>query len=109
VSVEVPARSAALLGLRRPRRSPFVIGSSRHLVQGAIDIAEERWDPRTRVLGGRSVMLDGRAYSLTVAVPPGFRARSCRTSVTCALTASARAARMEFARTRDDLDWEIQF
>jgi len=109
ISLEVPGRSAAVLGLRRPRRFPFVIGSSRHLVQGAIDIAEERWDPRTRRLGGRAGMLDGRAHSLTVALPPGFRARSCRSSVTCELTPAGRAVRLEFDRTRDDLDWEIRF
>jgi hypothetical protein len=109
VSIEVAPRSAAVLGLRRPRRFPCVIGSTRHLVQGAIDIAEERWDPRTRRLGGRSVMLDGRPYAITIALPPGFRARSCRSSVTCGLTPSARAVRVEFAGSREDLEWEVAF
>jgi hypothetical protein len=109
LSVEVAPRSASVLSLRRARRFPLVIGSSRHIVQGAIDIVEERWDPRTRRLGGRSVMLDGRPYTITIALPPGFRATSCEANVACAIVTGPRSVRLEMAGTREDVDWRVSF
>jgi hypothetical protein len=109
VSLDVAPHASTVLGLRRARRFPCVIGSSRHIVQGAIDIAEERWNPRERLLGGRSVMLDGRPYSLTIALPPGFRAKACEANVACRVTSPARAVRLEFPGARDDITWSVSF
>jgi hypothetical protein len=110
VALTVAPHSAMVLGLRRPRRVPFVLGSSRHIVQGAVDIEEESWDARRRTLSGRSVQLDGRPYALTLALPPGFRPQRCLGSVPSAIAETTpRAARLEFIGTRDDIVWEVEF
>ncbi|MEK7667094.1 MAG: hypothetical protein AAB409_00405, partial [Gemmatimonadota bacterium] len=81
----VAPRSATVIALRRKPRAPCVLGTTRHVVQGAVDIEEERWDARRRVLSARSVRLDDRPYAVTIALPAGFRARACRADAVCRL------------------------
>jgi hypothetical protein len=111
LSVTIQPRSAIVLGLVRPRATPFVLGSTRHVVQGVIDIAEQRWDRRARRLSGRSTNLDGRPYAITVALPRGFTPKSCSGgSGACTLARQAYGAvRVEFAAGRDDIEWSVEF
>jgi hypothetical protein len=112
LSLTVPRRSAIVLGLRRPRRSPFVLGTTRHVVQGALDVADERWDARRKVLSGRATMLDGRPYAITIAVPAGLHPRRCGAEVACSVVHphhDGRAARLEFERTGESVEWEVGF
>jgi hypothetical protein len=46
-----------------------VIGTTRHVVQGAVDVTGETWDAAARTLRGKSVSLDRRRYAITIAVP----------------------------------------
>jgi hypothetical protein len=123
----VAPRSATVLGLRRRPRAPCVIGSTRHVVQGVVDLADERWDARRRVLSARAVQLDDRPYAVTIALPAGFRTRACRSEIECRLDdgptglqadrrtgerAGGRGAsvRLVFpAPEGRDLAWEVEF
>ncbi|HEY2805262.1 MAG TPA: glycoside hydrolase family 36 protein [Gemmatimonadales bacterium] len=108
-SMMVNGKSATVLGLRRPRRVPFVLGSSRHVVQ-SFDLDSEDWDSRRRVLRGKSVQLDGRPYALTLALPPGFKAKECHANVDCTMNASSpRALVLAFTGTKDDISWSVSF
>lgn len=112
VTLTLPPRSVAVLGLRRPRNTPFILGSSRHVVQGVVDIAEERWDARQRVLHGRSVRLDSRPYTVTLALPPGTHPVRCAGSVDCAVEhahRNARVAKLTFAAPAREIAWEVGF
>ncbi|MGH7646268.1 MAG: hypothetical protein ACREMR_11855, partial [Gemmatimonadales bacterium] len=81
----VAPSSALVLGLRPTTSHPQVVGTSRHLVQGAVDIAEQRWDATTRTLAVKSVKLDARPYAVTVSVPQGLRAARCTADPPCTL------------------------
>jgi len=124
----VAPHSATVLALRRRARRPFVIGSTRHVVQGAVDLAREEWDARARVLRGTSVGLDARAYAVTIALPAGFTARACRADVECltetGVQADGRAGargdrgagdaappslRLVFPAPRREISWEVSF
>jgi alpha-galactosidase len=110
--LDIPARSSALLGLRRPRLAPFVLGTTRHLVQGAVDVADERWEARRRALRGRAVNLDGRPHAITIAVPRGWHPTSCAADVPCTVRhvhRLATAVRLELEGTREDVSWEVGF
>ncbi len=112
VSLVVAARSGVVLGLRRPRPFPFVLGSSRHVVQGAADIAEERWDAGRRVLRGRSGRLDGRPYVLTLAVPATMHPVRCAAGPGCSVAhvhARQGAVRLEITGAGDGVEWEVGF
>ena len=109
LSLQVPAHSVKVLGLRRPRSYPCVIGSTRHIAQGAIDVVDELWDAGARRLTGKAVMLDGRPYRLTIAVPRGFSAQGCSGGTECTMTDPPGALRLDFGATRADVEWEVQF
>lgn len=58
---------STVIGLRLRGEVPLVVGTTRHVIQGAVDLQDEHWDGKTRVLSGRAVNLDGRPYAVTVA------------------------------------------
>ena len=67
--VSLNAHDCLVLGLRVSTDHPQVIGTSRHIVQGCVDLQDEHWDGRSQTLSGRAVTLDGRPYRVTVAAP----------------------------------------
>lgn len=113
VTLSLPPHGATVLSLRRPRRAPFVLGSTRHVVQGVVDLEDERWDARRRVLSARAVLLDDRPYVVTIALPPGFRP----TEATCAPDAEISvnvaergAARLTLPKPPGaEVDWSVRF
>jgi hypothetical protein len=85
LSVTLEPRSARTLGIRAAAARPQVIGTTRHVVQGAIDVTDEAWDAATRTLSAKSVNLDSRAYAVMLAVPKGLRPTRCQASVPCSM------------------------
>jgi melibiase-like protein len=67
----------------RPAGRPQVIGTTRHVVQGAVDITAEHWDLATRTLSGTSVNLDRRPYAMTIAVAPRLEPLDATAEVAC--------------------------
>jgi len=113
LALDLPTHGAMVLGLRRPKAAPFVVGTSRHLVQGALDLEAEHWDSRRRVLSGRSSRLDGRPYAITIGVPPGFHPRRCGGDAACEVShphqGDGRTVRLEFAAPPSEIAWEVGF
>ena len=54
------AHDCAVVGLRPRTDHPQVIGSTRHVVQGCVDLQDEHWDGKAQTLSARAVKLDGR-------------------------------------------------
>jgi hypothetical protein len=73
----VPPRSSMTIALRATSARPQVIGTTRHTVQGAIDVTDETWDAATRTLRCRATNLDSRAYGITIAIPPDAKPAAC--------------------------------
>jgi hypothetical protein len=80
-------------------------------VQGTIDLSDERWDAGTRTLRAKSSNLDGRPYAVTIAIPRGLRARTCKSDTACALKRldSGHAVIEWPAGTTADFDWSVTF
>jgi len=105
-------RSALVVALRAAAARPQVIGTTRHVVQGAVDIVDETWDAATRTLRAKAVNLDGRAYAVTVAVPKGMRPGACKADVPCTVKRLAGGhAVLAWASGGDgrDIKWELSF
>jgi hypothetical protein len=75
--------SCMTVAIRPAAARPQIIGTTRHVVQGAVDIADEAWDAVTRTLRARSTNLDRRAYGVTIAVPNGMRPATGKPIVPC--------------------------
>jgi hypothetical protein len=111
LAATIAPHTTLTVALRSTATRPQIIGSTRHIVQGVVDIAEERWDAAARALHGKSVNLDGRPYAITIAVPRGLRPRSCKSDVACTLTRleSDHAVIAWPAGTTADLEWTVTF
>ena len=62
-----------VFAIREARKHPWVISTTRHLSQGGVSLLAEQWDANQNVLSGKSAVVIGDPYVLTVHVPEGFR------------------------------------
>jgi len=69
LAATISPHSTLTIALRSAVSRPQVIGTTRHIVQGAVDLSEERWDAATRSLQAKSTRLDGRPYAVSITVP----------------------------------------
>jgi hypothetical protein len=58
-----------ILAVRTQADHPQLLSTSRHITQGLMDVLEERWDPQTRKLSGKSQVVAGDRYELRIALP----------------------------------------
>ncbi len=65
-----------VFAIREARRHPWVISTTRHITQGAISLRDAKWDDERKVLSGRSAVVAGDPYVLTVHLPDGYRLKS---------------------------------
>ncbi len=112
VAATLEPRSVLMVGLRPVATHPQVIGTSRHLVQGVVDLTDETWDSRTRRLAATSRNLDSRAYAVTIAVPKGLRPGTCKADVPCAvdrLESGHVVLRWAAGGDGRDIKWQLEF
>ncbi|UCG47017.1 MAG: M60 family metallopeptidase [Phycisphaerales bacterium] len=62
-----------VFAIREARPHPWVISTSRHISQGGVSLLDEAWDEATNTLSGRSAVVVGDPYLMTVHLPQGFR------------------------------------
>jgi hypothetical protein len=83
-SFTAPAMDAsngmAIFAIREARAHPWVISTTRHISQDAVSLLDERWDAATKTLSGKSAVISGDAYVMTVHLPPGFKLQSAEAS-----------------------------
>jgi hypothetical protein len=112
LTLTLEPRSTRTIAIRPAVARPQVIGTTRHVVQGAVDVAEETWDPTTRTLKAKSTNLDGRAYAVTIAVPKRLRPGACKADVPCTVRRlDSGHAVLEWPAGGDgrDIGWELSF
>ena len=114
IKATIAPHTTLTIGLRPAGSHPQIVGTTRHVIQGAIDIADERWDPATRTLSAKSLKLDGRSYAVTVSVPRGLRAAVCKSEVPCTVrrleTGHAVHTVIEWPQgTTQDINWSLTF
>ena len=63
----LPGASCRVLALRPAADIPRVIGTSRHITQGVLDLKAEEWDAGNAVLSGASEVVGGDLYELRLA------------------------------------------
>jgi hypothetical protein len=63
----VPGRSCRVLALRAKEDHPVLVSTSRHVTQGILEVTDEKWDPRHRVLSANSQIIGGDLYELRIA------------------------------------------
>jgi len=64
---DLPPASCRILAVRPVGTHPQVLGTSRHITQGTVDLLEEAWDEQKHTLSGTSRVVAGDPYELRIA------------------------------------------
>ena len=73
-----PGNALQVFAIREARPYPWVLSTTRHISQGGVCLIDENWDMPTNTLSGRSAVICGDPYVLTVHLPAGFKLTSAR-------------------------------
>jgi len=65
-----------VFAIREAREHPWVLSTTRHISQGGVSLLDEQWDADAKTLSGKSKVVIGDPYVLTVHLPEGFRLKS---------------------------------
>lgn len=68
-----PNNGLQVFAIREARHHPWVLSTTRHISQGGVSLLNERWDSGSNVLSGKSAVVVGDPYVLTVHLPDGYR------------------------------------
>lgn len=118
---ELPPASCRILAVRPVSGQPRVIGTSRHITQGMVDILEETWDETTQQLSGASRVVANDPYEIRIAAI-GTAGAWQATGVTVSAEDAAAGVKIRLTKQEDwrvrvridsatsrDIHWTIQF
>jgi hypothetical protein len=120
LQVTLPPRSCAVWAVRPVAEHPVLLGTSRHITQGVVDVLEEKWDAESRTLEGLSRVVGGDAYELRVrtdstkgawkTAAPELDEQDRAAGVTAALKEEAGLLRVTLRSAESrDVRWKVRF
>ncbi len=100
-----------VFAIREARPHPWVVSTTRHITQGGVSLLNETWDDRSNVLSGRSAVVIGDPYVMTIHLPDGFRLKSAEIGGEKAeISNREHTGTVRIVPTASrKLDWRIQF
>jgi hypothetical protein len=114
-SFKAPAQDSSsamqVFAIREAREHPWVLSTTRHISQGGVDLQDEHWDAGSKTLSGRSAVVSGDPYVLTVHLPKGFRLTGAEVGgekLEIANQAETATVRIVPAATKT-VEWKIDF
>ncbi len=79
-SFTAPAMDAStgmdVFAIREARPHPWVLSTTRHISQGGVSLLDVKWDGGGKVLSGKSAVVVGDPYVMTIYLPEGFRLKA---------------------------------
>ena len=82
LTLALPPTSCKLVAARPPMTDhPQLVGTSRHITQGADDLVEARWDEATQSWSGRSRVVGGDPYELRFTLPTGWTCKDAGVTI----------------------------
>lgn len=73
IELSVPPMECRVVSIRKREPRPQLIGTNRHLTQGADDIESLEWNEKSRTLSGTVYVVGGHPYRLQFTVPQGWK------------------------------------
>ena len=67
VERELEPNCCAMVSLRKVRPHPQVISTDRHVLQGWVDLADVRWDAKSKSLSGTARVIGGEPFKIVIA------------------------------------------
>jgi hypothetical protein len=78
IKVRLAPESVMLLSIHQQTAVPCVISTDRHFTQGAVELADVRWDASSTILSGVSLGPISSAHSVTIYVPGQYSWKGVR-------------------------------
>ncbi|MHC4745050.1 MAG: glycoside hydrolase family 36 protein [Planctomycetota bacterium] len=69
MKVELRPSSCKVIAIRRLLERPVLIGTSRHITQGIVDLIEEKWNGGARIISGKSKVVGEDPYEIRIYAP----------------------------------------
>ena len=100
---------------------PQLVGTSRHITQGVLDVKSVRWDAGKQALRGTSVVVAGDPYELRLTAPPVGRETWTARSATASRPGSRDALPLKLSQrgpmvrvridspTGGEVEWQVRF
>ncbi len=76
IEIQVPPMECRVVSIRKRESRPQLIGSNRHITQGADDIESLEWNDQSRTLSGTVNVVGGYPYTLQFTLPEGWKPES---------------------------------
>lgn len=106
-----PGNALQVFAIREARPHPWVLSTTRHITQGGVSLLNERWEGASKTLSGKSTVVVGDPYVMTVHLPQGFRLNGAEVSgekVEVANQAETASVRIVPSATKD-VEWKMTF
>jgi len=100
-----------VFAIREARPHPWVVSTTRHISQGGVSLLDLKWDGGNNVLSGRSAVVAGDPYALSIYLPKGYRiGRAQADGAEVHTNVSGRVASLRLASPTTRLvDWQVAF
>ena len=110
---KLPPRSVRVVAVHPALARPQFLGTNRHITMGATDIAQIRWDGKTKALSGKQSAVAGFEYDLAFYVPKGYELKSAKAGGKAAKTVASEDGRVlnlffKPAKT-GSIEWSLTF
>ncbi len=69
LNVTIPPASVMLLSIHEKSNIPKVISTDRHIIQGAVELEDVRWDAEKEILSGISLGTPNSSYNVYIYIP----------------------------------------
>ena len=67
IAMRLEPTHCAMLSVRTVRQTPQVLSTSRHVLQGWVDLADVKWDGKAKCLSGVAKVIGGEPFKIVVA------------------------------------------
>jgi len=106
-----PGNQLQVFAIREARPHPWILSTTRHISQCGVSLSDVKWDAHAKILSGRSAVVVGDPYALTVHLPEGFSVKAAEVGGEKAETTPGRetAAVRVVPSDTGTLDWRITF
>lgn len=79
-SVELNAKESNVFAFHKVTNHPQIIGPSRHIVCGMIELHNIKWDHPKKLLSLEADLIEGKIMDIFVAVPKSYKVSNARAS-----------------------------
>lgn len=113
--VSIEPTSVSLVAVREKSGKPQVLSTDRHVIQGAVELENVRFDDAGNVLSGTAIGAPGMWWRLAIYCPSGYRLPAERSAAASNLADITYEAPLLRARVRFDdphagkVNWSVRF